>query len=159
MNSYTLQKVNSESRIFQPTIDSPNLKREVAQPVRSPQIESPPTGMWDGIMPYFVFPVTASAISLFIDRRMIPEKKIKQTPIRIEHHIHTVSQPQRSLGYRAKIPRWLKLLIAIVLPPLAVYSVRGFHISLWVNIALTLFGYWLGIFHALFLVLINRKSD
>lgn len=155
MNAHTLQQVNSKSRFFQPTIDSANLRREVVQPDRSPQFKSPP---WHEVGPNIVSTVLASSIMLFIQCRTFPKQKVKQTPIRIEHHFHTVSQPRRSLGYRTEIPRWAKFLIAVVLPPLAVYLVKGFRISLWINIALTLFGYWPGSLHAFLLIFIDRRS-
>jgi uncharacterized membrane protein YqaE (UPF0057 family) len=47
----------------------------------------------------------------------------------------------------------LLLLIAILLPPLAVFLVVGLDIHFWINIALTLLGYVPGIIHALWVVL------
>lgn len=47
----------------------------------------------------------------------------------------------------------LTLLIAIILPPLAVFMEVGFGTHFWINIILTLLGYVPGILHALWVIL------
>lgn len=46
----------------------------------------------------------------------------------------------------------LKLIAAIILPPLAVYMERGANKQLAINIVLTLIGFIPGIIHALFVI-------
>lgn len=46
----------------------------------------------------------------------------------------------------------LSLLIAIVLPPLAVFMKVGLTIHFWINVILTLLGYVPGILHALWVI-------
>lgn len=47
----------------------------------------------------------------------------------------------------------LKVLLAILLPPLGVFFEVGFKGHFWLNILLTLFGYIPGIIHALYVIL------
>ncbi len=48
----------------------------------------------------------------------------------------------------------LKVILAILLPPLAVFMDRGLGVQFLLNIVLTLVGFWIiGIIHALILVL------
>ena len=46
----------------------------------------------------------------------------------------------------------LKLLIAILLPPLGVFLEVGFKGSFWLNILLTLLGYFPGLIHAIYVI-------
>lgn len=46
----------------------------------------------------------------------------------------------------------LSLLIAIALPPLAVFLEVGLSIHFWINLVLTLLGYVPGIIHALYIL-------
>ncbi len=46
----------------------------------------------------------------------------------------------------------LRILIAILLPPLGVFLEVGIGLQFWINILLTLFGYIPGIIHALWVI-------
>lgn len=46
----------------------------------------------------------------------------------------------------------LRILIAILLPPLGVFLQEGFGKHFWINIVLTLFGYLPGIVHAVWVL-------
>ena len=46
----------------------------------------------------------------------------------------------------------VKILIAILLPPLGVFLEVGFGAQFWINILLTLFGYLPGIIHAVYII-------
>ncbi|MFA6250790.1 MAG: YqaE/Pmp3 family membrane protein [Candidatus Shapirobacteria bacterium] len=48
---------------------------------------------------------------------------------------------------------WLLLLLAVLLPPVAVFLKVGITTHLWLNIILTILGYLPGIIHALWVVL------
>ena len=47
----------------------------------------------------------------------------------------------------------LQLILAIILPPLAVFLEVGFGLHFWLNVILTLIGYVPGMLHALWIVL------
>lgn len=47
----------------------------------------------------------------------------------------------------------IKIIIAIILPPLGVFLERGCASSFWINIILTILGYIPGIIHALYVIL------
>ena len=47
----------------------------------------------------------------------------------------------------------LRILIAILLPPLGVFLEVGFGVQFWLNILLTLMGYVPGIIHAVYIIL------
>lgn len=48
----------------------------------------------------------------------------------------------------------LKIILAILLPPLAVFLSEGLGTQFWLNLVLTLVGFWIvGIIHALIVVL------
>ena len=47
----------------------------------------------------------------------------------------------------------IKLILAIILPPLGVFFEVGLGMHFWLNIVLTLFGYIPGIIHALYVIL------
>ena len=47
----------------------------------------------------------------------------------------------------------LRILIAILLPPLGVFLQVGIGLQFWINILLTLLGYIPGIIHALYIIL------
>ncbi|AGA90305.1 uncharacterized Blt101-like protein [Thioflavicoccus mobilis 8321] len=47
----------------------------------------------------------------------------------------------------------LKIVLAILLPPVGVFAEVGFSGHFWLNILLTLFGYVPGIIHALYVIL------
>ena len=47
----------------------------------------------------------------------------------------------------------IKIILAILLPPLGVFLEVGLGLHFWLNIVLTLFGYVPGIIHALFIIL------
>ena len=51
----------------------------------------------------------------------------------------------------------LRLIFAIFLPPLGVALQVGLTTHFWLNILLTLFGYFPGLLHALYIIL--RESD
>lgn len=46
----------------------------------------------------------------------------------------------------------IRVLIAIVLPPLGVFLQVGFGKDFWINILLTLLGYFPGIIHAIWII-------
>lgn len=46
----------------------------------------------------------------------------------------------------------LRILIAILLPPLGVFLQVGIGLQFWINIILTLFGYIPGIIHAIYII-------
>lgn len=52
----------------------------------------------------------------------------------------------------------LRIIIAILLPPVAAYLQVGVSLHLFINIVLTLFGYLPGIAHALWLILTKQKG-
>jgi len=52
----------------------------------------------------------------------------------------------------------LKIILAIILPPVAAYMQVGASTHLWVNIVLTLLGGVPGVIHALWLVLTNQQA-
>jgi uncharacterized membrane protein YqaE (UPF0057 family) len=52
----------------------------------------------------------------------------------------------------------VKIILAILLPPVAAFIQVGFTIHFWINIVLCFFFYFPGILHALWLVLTDRKS-
>jgi len=52
----------------------------------------------------------------------------------------------------------LKIIIAILLPPVTAYLQVGFTLHFFLNVVLTLFGYLPGIVHALWLVITQRKG-
>ncbi|MEO0348477.1 MAG: YqaE/Pmp3 family membrane protein [Cyanobacteria bacterium P01_A01_bin.15] len=47
----------------------------------------------------------------------------------------------------------LRILVAIVLPPLGVFLQVGIGTQFWINLLLTLFGYIPGIIHAIWIIL------
>ena len=47
----------------------------------------------------------------------------------------------------------IRIIIAIILPPLGVFLQVGIGLHFWLNILLTLLGYIPGIIHALFIIL------
>lgn len=51
----------------------------------------------------------------------------------------------------------LKVLLAILLPPLGVFLQVGIGVQFWINLVLTLFGYIPGIVHAIWII--ARRSD
>ena len=56
-----------------------------------------------------------------------------------------------SYSYMA-MPSPILILLAILLPPAAVYMVVGLTVHFWINIALTLLGYVPGIIHAFWIL-------
>lgn len=46
----------------------------------------------------------------------------------------------------------VRIIIAILLPPLAVFLQVGFGLDFWINILLTLFGYIPGLIHAIWII-------
>jgi uncharacterized membrane protein YqaE (UPF0057 family) len=50
----------------------------------------------------------------------------------------------------------IRVLLAILLPPLGVFLQVGFGLQFWINILLTLLGYVPGIIHALWVILRTR---
>ncbi|HNQ50170.1 MAG TPA: YqaE/Pmp3 family membrane protein [Candidatus Omnitrophota bacterium] len=52
----------------------------------------------------------------------------------------------------------LKIILAIILPPVAAYMQVGLTTQFWINIVLTLLFAFPGIIHALWLVLTDKKS-
>ncbi|MDJ0647903.1 MAG: YqaE/Pmp3 family membrane protein [Xenococcaceae cyanobacterium MO_188.B19] len=47
---------------------------------------------------------------------------------------------------------FIRILVAILLPPLGVFLQVGFGIDFWINIVLTLLGYIPGIVHAVWII-------
>jgi uncharacterized membrane protein YqaE (UPF0057 family) len=52
----------------------------------------------------------------------------------------------------------IKVILAIILPPLAAALQVGLSTHFWINIILTILGYIPGLIHALWLVLTNKKA-
>jgi len=46
----------------------------------------------------------------------------------------------------------IKILLAVLLPPVGVFLEVGFGLHFWINILLTLFGYIPGIVHAVYII-------
>ncbi|WP_043446121.1 YqaE/Pmp3 family membrane protein [Halotalea alkalilenta] len=46
----------------------------------------------------------------------------------------------------------LRIILAIILPPVGVFLQVGFGLQFWINIVLTLFGYIPGIIHAVWVI-------
>lgn len=53
----------------------------------------------------------------------------------------------------------LKIVLAILLPPLGVLVHTGFRINFWINIVLTLIGWLPGVIHAVVVILKNNNSQ
>jgi uncharacterized membrane protein YqaE (UPF0057 family) len=51
----------------------------------------------------------------------------------------------------------LRVVCAVLLPPVGVFLQIGFGLHFWLNILLTLFGYFPGLIHALYIIL--REND
>jgi uncharacterized membrane protein YqaE (UPF0057 family) len=51
----------------------------------------------------------------------------------------------------------LKVILAVILPPVAAFLQVGFSLHFFLNIVLTLFGYIPGLVHALWLVFTDRQ--
>ena len=49
----------------------------------------------------------------------------------------------------------LRIILAIILPPLGVFLQVGFGLQFWINIVLTLLGYIPGIIHAIWVIARN----
>jgi uncharacterized membrane protein YqaE (UPF0057 family) len=52
----------------------------------------------------------------------------------------------------------LKVILAVILPPVAAFLQVGFSLHFFLNIVLTLFGYIPGLVHALWLVFTDRQA-
>lgn len=52
----------------------------------------------------------------------------------------------------------LKIIVAIILPPVAAIWQMGLSTHFWINMILTILGYVPGLIHALWLVLTNKKA-
>lgn len=53
----------------------------------------------------------------------------------------------------------LRLIAAVILPPLGAVLQVGLSTHFWINLLLTLFGYIPGIAHALWLILTDRSGE
>ncbi len=51
---------------------------------------------------------------------------------------------------------FLRIIFAILLPPLGVFLQVGFGLHFWLNILLTLLGYIPGIIHAIYIILTRK---
>ncbi|KAK9711456.1 hypothetical protein K7432_007813 [Basidiobolus ranarum] len=52
----------------------------------------------------------------------------------------------------------LELLLALFLPPLAVFLKRGIKVDFWINLGLTLLGWIPGIAHAWYVIVKHRRE-
>lgn len=52
----------------------------------------------------------------------------------------------------------IRILLAIVLPPVGVFLQVGFGLQFWINIVLTLLGYIPGIVHGIYIILTRGNS-
>ncbi len=52
----------------------------------------------------------------------------------------------------------VKIILAIILPPVAAFLQVNLTLHFWVNIILTILGFFPGIIHALWLVLTDKKQ-
>lgn len=53
---------------------------------------------------------------------------------------------------------FVRILIAILLPPLGVFMQVGIGVQFWINIVLTLLGYFPGIIHAIWVIAREPQS-
>ncbi|MEC5127336.1 YqaE/Pmp3 family membrane protein [Verrucomicrobiales bacterium BCK34] len=53
----------------------------------------------------------------------------------------------------------IRILLAILLPPVGVFLQVGFGLHFWINIVLTLFGFIPGIVHAIYIILTRNGSS
>lgn len=51
----------------------------------------------------------------------------------------------------------VRIILAFLLPPLAVYSKVGLDVHFWVNVGLTLCGYAPGVIHALYVIISDNS--
>jgi len=51
----------------------------------------------------------------------------------------------------------IEILVAVFLPPVAAFMKVGFGVQFWINILLTLLGFFPGMIHALWLVARDKK--
>jgi uncharacterized membrane protein YqaE (UPF0057 family) len=69
------------------------------------------------------------------------------------HHTSTIGQPVGARRSTITVTDPIKILFAILLPPLGVFFEVGFKGHFWLNIVLTLLGYVPGIIHAIYVIL------
>jgi uncharacterized membrane protein YqaE (UPF0057 family) len=67
------------------------------------------------------------------------------------HFAHLISEPSVRLERRRTMDL-LRILLAILLPPLGVFLQVGIGAQFWINILLTLLGYIPGIIHAVWII-------
>lgn len=64
--------------------------------------------------------------------------------------VHEYNERQKSKETRADV---LRILLAILLPPLGVFMQVGLGLHFWLNVLLTILGYIPGIIHAVWIIL------
>ncbi len=64
--------------------------------------------------------------------------------------IHEYNERQQSKETRGDV---LRILLAIILPPLGVFMQVGLGLQFWLNVLLTILGYIPGIIHAVWIIL------
>jgi len=69
------------------------------------------------------------------------------------HNTSTLGQPAAARRSTITVTDPIKILFAILLPPLGVFFEVGFKGHFWLNIVLTLLGYVPGIIHAIYVIL------
>lgn len=58
----------------------------------------------------------------------------------------TASRPDSALG------DFIKILFSVLLPPVGVFFEVGFGLHFWLNIVLTILGYFPGVIHAVYII-------
>ncbi len=69
------------------------------------------------------------------------------------HHGHTTPHTSAKTGGFEGFRDIVKIILAVILPPLGVFFEVGLGKHFWINIILTLLGYIPGIIHALWVIL------
>lgn len=53
---------------------------------------------------------------------------------------------------------WLRILLALFIPPVAVFTQVGLQSPFWINLLLTFFGWFPGVAHAIWVILTMRSE-
>jgi len=60
--------------------------------------------------------------------------------------MNTATRPDSTLG------DFIKILFSVLIPPLGVFFEVGFGLHFWLNIVLTILGYFPGVIHAVYII-------
>ena len=95
---------------------------------------------------------------LIIQNTFFSEKERKPRPPKDTYYQQEYSSVSRqTVSQIVDIPDWLLFVLAIFLPPLAVYLKKGARMSFWINVVLTFF-FLPGTLHALLIVFWSRTK-